>query len=150
MSPSRPSRCGITFDSPRRCPSLRWPWAVASASPPRGCWAVAAATSHSPLDWATFLLCHRKNTWYLCPPWVTRPGFFERARSTFMTRTDDGKLQPHEAPGAFDLTESPVDQERLVGMEFIRATEAGALAAYRWMGKGDKESADFAASDSIR
>ncbi len=66
-----------------------------------------------------------------------------------MSRSD-GKLEPHQAPGAFDLTESPVDQERLVGMEFIRATEAGALSAYRWMGKGDKESADFAASDSIR
>src|SRR4051812_3625371 len=43
-----------------------------------------------------------------------------------------------------------IDLERLVGLEFIRATEAGALSAYRWMGKGDKESADFDASDSIR
>src|SRR3954464_10696237 len=47
-------------------------------------------------------------------------------------------------------TMSPIDQERLVGLEFIRATEAGALSAYKWMGKGDKESADFAASDAIR
>ena len=45
---------------------------------------------------------------------------------------------------------SPVDLERLVGLEFIRATEAGALTAYKWMGKGDKESADFAACDAIR
>jgi fructose-1,6-bisphosphatase II len=43
-----------------------------------------------------------------------------------------------------------VDLERLVGSEFIRATEAGALSAYKWMGKGDKESADFAACDAIR
>src|SRR5437667_4624332 len=43
-----------------------------------------------------------------------------------------------------------VDLERLVGLEFIRATEAGALSAYKWMGKGDKESADYAASDAIR
>src|SRR5438477_7322579 len=43
-----------------------------------------------------------------------------------------------------------VDQERLIGMEFIRATEAAALSAYKWMGKGDKESADFAACDGIR
>ena len=43
-----------------------------------------------------------------------------------------------------------VDQERLVGAEFIRATEAGALSAYKWMGQGDKESADFAACDAIR
>ena len=44
----------------------------------------------------------------------------------------------------------PVDLERLVGLEFIRATEAGALSAYKWMGKGDKESADYAACDAIR
>ena len=44
----------------------------------------------------------------------------------------------------------PIDVERLVGLEFIRATEAGALSAYKWMGKGDKESADYAASDAIR
>ena len=28
--------------------------------------------------------------------------------------------------------------------------EAAALSAYKWMGKGDKESADFAACDAIR
>src|SRR5438552_13303172 len=44
----------------------------------------------------------------------------------------------------------PVDLERLVGLEFVRATESGALSAYKWMGKGDKESADFAACDAIR
>src|SRR2546430_398672 len=43
-----------------------------------------------------------------------------------------------------------VDPERLLGMEFIRGTEAAALSAYKWMGKGDKESADFAACDAIR
>ncbi|HVT87215.1 MAG TPA: class II fructose-bisphosphatase [Tepidisphaeraceae bacterium] len=43
-----------------------------------------------------------------------------------------------------------IDQERLVGLEFIRATEAAALNAYKWMGKGDKESGDFAACDAIR
>src|SRR5262245_7943745 len=43
-----------------------------------------------------------------------------------------------------------IDLERLVGLEFIRATEAGALSAYKWMGKGDKESGDFAACDAIR
>ena len=43
-----------------------------------------------------------------------------------------------------------IDVERLVGPEFIRATEAGALSASKWMGKGDKESADFAACDAIR
>ncbi|MGH7179186.1 MAG: class II fructose-bisphosphatase [Tepidisphaeraceae bacterium] len=43
-----------------------------------------------------------------------------------------------------------IDYERMLGLEFIRATEAGALNAYKWMGKGDKESADFAACDAIR
>src|SRR5882757_4123104 len=43
-----------------------------------------------------------------------------------------------------------IDQERLVGLEFIRATESAALNAYKWMGKGDKESGDFAACDAIR
>ncbi|HEV2293919.1 MAG TPA: class II fructose-bisphosphatase [Tepidisphaeraceae bacterium] len=49
-----------------------------------------------------------------------------------------------------EATASPVDLERLVGLEFVRATEVGALSAYKWMGKGDKESADFAACDAIR
>jgi fructose-1,6-bisphosphatase II len=43
-----------------------------------------------------------------------------------------------------------VDPERLLGLEFIRGTEGAALSAYKWMGKGDKESADFAACDAIR
>jgi len=45
---------------------------------------------------------------------------------------------------------SMIDLERLYGMEFVRATEVAALSAYKWMGKGDKESADFAACDAIR
>src|SRR3954463_13819727 len=49
-----------------------------------------------------------------------------------------------------EKTTGGVDLERLVGLEFVRATEAGALSAYKWMGKGDKESADFAACDAIR
>lgn len=47
-------------------------------------------------------------------------------------------------------TDTPADLERVVGLEFVRATEAAALSAYKWMGKGDKESADFAACDAIR
>src|SRR5262245_17587622 len=35
-------------------------------------------------------------------------------------------------------------------MEFVRATEAGALAASRWMGRGDKEWADGAAVEAMR
>jgi fructose-1,6-bisphosphatase II len=54
-------------------------------------------------------------------------------------------------PGAGPAVDgSQVEPERLFGLEFVRATEAAALSAYKWMGKGDKESADFAACDAIR
>jgi fructose-1,6-bisphosphatase II len=35
-------------------------------------------------------------------------------------------------------------------MELVRATEVAALAAARWMGRGDKKSADQAAVDGLR
>ena len=40
--------------------------------------------------------------------------------------------------------------DRNLAMELVRATEVGALAAARWMGLGDKESADQAAVDGLR
>lgn len=39
---------------------------------------------------------------------------------------------------------------REVTLEFIRVTEAAALKASRWMGRGDKEAADQAAVDAMR
>lgn len=47
------------------------------------------------------------------------------------------------APG---LTED----DRNLGMELVRVTEAAALAGARWMGRGDKEAADKAAVDAMR
>lgn len=41
-------------------------------------------------------------------------------------------------------------KERNLAMELVRVTEAGALNAARWMGKGNKEMADQAAVDAIR
>jgi fructose-1,6-bisphosphatase II len=41
-------------------------------------------------------------------------------------------------------------KERNLAMEVVRVTEAGALSAGRWMGKGDKEKADQAAVDAMR
>src|SRR5579884_3537069 len=41
-------------------------------------------------------------------------------------------------------------KERNVEMELVRVTEAGALSAGRWMGRGDKEKADQAAVDAMR
>jgi fructose-1,6-bisphosphatase II len=40
--------------------------------------------------------------------------------------------------------------DRNLAMELVRATEAGALAASRWMGRGDKEAADGAAVEAMR
>jgi fructose-1,6-bisphosphatase II len=40
--------------------------------------------------------------------------------------------------------------DRNLAMELVRVTEAAALAAGRWMGRGDKEGADAAAVDAMR
>src|SRR5205807_10144964 len=40
--------------------------------------------------------------------------------------------------------------DRNLAMELVRVTEAAALAASRWMGRGDKERADGAAVDAMR
>jgi len=42
------------------------------------------------------------------------------------------------------------DLERIIEFELVRATEAAALNASQWMGKGDKNAADQAACDAIR
>ena len=39
--------------------------------------------------------------------------------------------------------------DRNIAMELVRVTEAGAMAAARWIGRGEKESADQAAVDAI-
>jgi fructose-1,6-bisphosphatase II len=40
--------------------------------------------------------------------------------------------------------------DRNIAMELVRVTEAGAMAAARWVGRGDKEAADQAAVDAMR
>ena len=45
------------------------------------------------------------------------------------------------------MSEKP---ERNLGMELVRVTEAAALAAARWMGRGQKEAGDGAAVDAMR
>jgi fructose-1,6-bisphosphatase II len=42
------------------------------------------------------------------------------------------------------------DPERLFDLDLVRCTENGALAAWKWIGKGNKNAADFDASDAIR
>jgi fructose-1,6-bisphosphatase II len=47
--------------------------------------------------------------------------------------------------------ERPVSApDRNLALELVRVTEAGALAAARWVGRGDKNSADKAAVDAMR
>jgi fructose-1,6-bisphosphatase II len=40
--------------------------------------------------------------------------------------------------------------DRNIAMELVRVTEAGAMAAARWIGRGEKENADQAAVDAMR
>ncbi|GAA4398892.1 class II fructose-bisphosphatase [Tsukamurella soli] len=50
-----------------------------------------------------------------------------------------------------DSTENqPVRPDRNLAMELVRVTEAGALAAGRWVGRGQKEAGDGAAVDAMR
>jgi fructose-1,6-bisphosphatase II len=42
------------------------------------------------------------------------------------------------------------DPERVIDLDLVRCTENAALAAWQFFGKGDKNQADFAASDAIR
>ena len=42
------------------------------------------------------------------------------------------------------------DISRNLALELVRVTEAGALASARWMGRGDKNTADGAAVDAMR
>src|SRR5450755_2377682 len=42
------------------------------------------------------------------------------------------------------------DIERLIEIDFLRATELAALNTLQWLGKGQKEKADEAACDAIR
>lgn len=46
--------------------------------------------------------------------------------------------------------EQPQSPDRNLALELVRVTEAAALAAGRWMGRGDKNAADGAAVDAMR
>ena len=48
------------------------------------------------------------------------------------------------------MAPSPQAPDRNLALELVRTTEAAALAAARWMGRGDKEGADGAAVDAMR
>ena len=44
----------------------------------------------------------------------------------------------------------PPDPDRILALELVRVTEAAAIAAGRFMGRGDKERVDKAAVDAMR
>ena len=49
-----------------------------------------------------------------------------------------------------DTTERAIDAARVIEIDFVRATEAAALNALKWLGRGDKIAADDAATDAMR
>src|SRR5919202_1938345 len=51
------------------------------------------------------------------------------------------------AEGSQTAADAP---ERNLALELVRVTEAAALAAARWVGRGDKEGADAVAVDAMR
>jgi fructose-1,6-bisphosphatase II len=48
------------------------------------------------------------------------------------------------------VTRQPQDLDRNLAMDLVRVTEAAAMAAGRWVGRGDKEGGDGAAVDAMR
>src|SRR2546423_15589920 len=52
-----------------------------------------------------------------------------------------------EAPSASSASDR---LDRSLPLDLVRVTEAAALAAHRWIGRGDKEAADQAAVDAMR
>src|ERR1700710_3075810 len=48
------------------------------------------------------------------------------------------------------LVPSPQSPDRNLALELVRVTEAAAMAAARWVGRGDKNGADKAAVDAMR
>lgn len=42
------------------------------------------------------------------------------------------------------------EPEKLIGLDLVRACEAAALNVFKWIGKGDKDAADAAATDAFR
>jgi fructose-1,6-bisphosphatase II len=48
------------------------------------------------------------------------------------------------------MSDTVQEPDRNLALELVRVTEAAALAASRWMGRGDKEGADGAAVDAMR
>src|ERR1700727_2277727 len=75
------------------------------------------------------------------------------ARPAQRSRLGGGRPRRGWQSGTFPpMTSGSTQQapDRNLAMELVRVTEAAALAAARWMGRGDKEGADGAAVDAMR
>jgi fructose-1,6-bisphosphatase II len=57
---------------------------------------------------------------------------------------------PERERGSFAAEASDTQDEELIGMDLLRACEGAALNVFHWIGKGDKEAADAAATDALR
>src|SRR5688572_32688858 len=55
-----------------------------------------------------------------------------------------------EALGSRAVSSTARPPDRNLALELVRVTEAAALGAGRWIGRGDKEAADQAAVDAMR
>jgi fructose-1,6-bisphosphatase II len=64
----------------------------------------------------------------------------------------ENEAAPPGRPGPVDLTAEPETHapDRNLALELARVTEAGAMAAARWVGRGDKNGADGAAVQAMR
>src|SRR5262245_11444148 len=75
------------------------------------------------------------------PSWWRRLGY-----APGIVRRPQARIASHGAC----MDQQPQAPDRNLAMELVRVTEAAALAAGRWLGKGDKNAADGAAVDAMR
>ena len=57
-------------------------------------------------------------------------------------------MTEHQLPSQLEV--SPEAPDRNLALELVRVTEAAAMAAGRWVGRGDKIGADGAAVNAMR
>src|ERR671927_1823371 len=57
---------------------------------------------------------------------------------------------PQQDTPAEQRVRNPQDLDRNLALDLVRVTEAAAMAAGRWVGRGDKEGGDGAAVDAMR